>query len=42
MAALDLSKLLALQESDSKRLALEQQLQAAPREIAAVEARIAA
>jgi predicted nucleic acid-binding Zn-ribbon protein len=42
MAALDLSTLLALQESDSKRLALEQQLQAAPREIAAVEARIAA
>ena len=42
MAFLDLSKLLALQESDSKRLALEQQLQAAPREIAAVEARIAA
>jgi predicted nucleic acid-binding Zn-ribbon protein len=42
MAALDLSKLLALQESDSKRLALEQQLQAAPREIATVEARIAA
>jgi len=37
MAALDLSKLLALQESDSRRLALEQQLQAAPREIAAVE-----
>ena len=42
MAALDLSKLLALQDSDSKRLALEQQLQAAPREIAGVEARIAA
>ena len=42
MAALDLSKLLALQESDSKRLGLEQQLAAAPREIAAVEARIAA
>src|SRR4051812_26410499 len=42
MAALDLSKLLALQESDSQRLALEQQLQAAPREIAAVEAKIAA
>ena len=42
MAALDLSKLLALQESDTKRLALEQQLAAAPREVAAVEAKIAA
>jgi uncharacterized protein len=42
MAALDLSKLLALQESDTKRLALEQQLAATPREIAAVEAKIAA
>jgi len=42
MAALDLSKLKALQESDTKRLTLEQQLAAAPREIAAVEARIAA
>src|SRR5690349_14517561 len=42
MADLDLSKLLALQESDSKRLALEQQLAAAPREVAAVEAKIAA
>jgi predicted nucleic acid-binding Zn-ribbon protein len=41
MAALDLSKLLALQESDTKRLALEQQLAAAPREVAAVEAKIA-
>src|SRR3954463_14169485 len=41
MAALDLSKLLALQESDTKRLALEQQLAATPREIAAVEAKIA-
>lgn len=41
MAALDLSKLLALQESDSKRLALEQQLVATPREVAAVEAKIA-
>ncbi len=41
MAALDLSKLLALQESDTKRLALEQQLHAAPREVAAVETRIA-
>jgi predicted nucleic acid-binding Zn-ribbon protein len=42
MAALDLSKLLALHESDMKRLALEQQLAAVPREVAAVEARIAA
>ncbi len=42
MAALDLSKLLALQESDLKRLGLEQQLAAAPREVAAVEAKIAA
>lgn len=42
MVAVDLSKLLALQESDVKRLALEQQLAAVPREIAAVEARIAA
>jgi predicted nucleic acid-binding Zn-ribbon protein len=41
MAALDLSKLLALQRSDTKRLALEQQLAATPREIAAVEAKIA-
>lgn len=42
MAALDLSKLLALQESDTKRLALEQQLAATPREVAAVESKIAA
>lgn len=42
MVVLDLSKLLALQESDTKRLALEQQLAAVPREIAAVEGRIAA
>jgi predicted nucleic acid-binding Zn-ribbon protein len=42
MAALDLSKLLALQVSDLKRLALEQQLAATPREIAAVESKIAA
>jgi predicted nucleic acid-binding Zn-ribbon protein len=42
MAALDLSKLLALQESDTKRLALEQQLAATPREIAAIESKIAA
>lgn len=41
MAALDLSTLLALQESDTRRLGIEHQLQAAPREIAAVEARIA-
>lgn len=42
MAALDLSKLLTLQESDTKRLTLEQQLAATPREVAAVEAKIAA
>lgn len=41
MPAIDLSKLRALQESDMKRLALEKQLEAIPREIAAVEARIA-
>lgn len=37
-----MSTLLALQESDTRRLGIEHQLQAAPREIAAVEARIAA
>lgn len=42
MVAVDLSKLLALQEADMKRRGLEQQLEAVPREIAAVEARIAA
>lgn len=42
MAAIDLSKLLMLEECDSKRLALERQLAAVPRDIAAVEARIAA
>ncbi|MBI2516040.1 MAG: hypothetical protein HYV95_03925 [Opitutae bacterium] len=42
MAAIDMSKLLALEECDSKRLALEQQLHAVPRDITAVEARIAA
>lgn len=42
MAAIDLSKLLALEECDSKRLALEQQLAAVPRDITAVEAKIAA
>src|SRR3954464_8719948 len=42
MAALDLSKLLSLQQSDTKRLALEQQLAATPREIAAIESKIAA
>ncbi len=41
MAAINLDKLLALQESDMRRLALERQLQAVPREVAAVEARIA-
>ncbi len=42
MVALDLSKLLALQESDMKRLGIEEQLRAIPRDIAAVEAKIAA
>ena len=42
MAVLDLTKLLVLQDRDLKRLALEQQLKDVPREIAAVEARIAA
>jgi len=41
MVALSLEKLLVLQDRDSKRLAFEQQLNAVPREIAAVEARIA-
>ena len=42
MAAFSLEKLLVLQERDSKRLAFEQQLKGVPREIAAVEAKIAA
>lgn len=42
MAAHHLEKLLVLQERDSKRLNFEQQLQSTPREIAAVEAKIAA
>jgi predicted nucleic acid-binding Zn-ribbon protein len=42
MAAFSLEKLLGLQERDSKRLTLEQQLKGVPREVAAVEARIAA
>lgn len=42
MPALDLSPLRALQEADTRRLALEQQLRDVPREIAAVEGRIAA
>jgi uncharacterized protein len=42
MAAVDLTKLQALQDADVKRLTLEQQLQAVPREIASVEAKIAA
>lgn len=42
MAAINLENLLALQEADMKRLALEQQLAAAPRDIAAVETKIAA
>jgi predicted nucleic acid-binding Zn-ribbon protein len=42
MTVINLEKLLALQDDDTKRLALEQQLKAVPREIASVEARIAA
>ncbi|WP_438480115.1 zinc ribbon domain-containing protein [Oleiharenicola lentus] len=42
MAAQSLEKLLVLQERDSKRLNFEQQLQATPREIAAIEAKVAA
>ena len=42
MVAISLDKLLVLQERDSKRLAFEHQLDAVPREIAAVEARITA
>ena len=42
MAAAALPSLLTLQERDSKRLILEQQLANMPREVAAVEARIAA
>jgi len=42
MVAISLDKLLVLQERDSKRLTLEQQLKAVPREIAAIEGRIAA
>lgn len=41
MAAFSIERLLILQERDSKRLALEQQLKSVPREIAAVETRIA-
>jgi uncharacterized protein len=42
MAVPGFDKLLALQECDAKRLELEQQLGHVPREIAAVEAKIAA
>jgi len=42
MVAISLDKLLVLQDRDGKRLALEQQLKAVPREIAAIEGRIAA
>lgn len=42
MVAISLDKLLVLQERDTKRLALEQQLKAVPREIEAIEGRIAA
>ncbi|MBA3850543.1 MAG: hypothetical protein C0502_11210, partial [Opitutus sp.] len=40
--AVDLTKLRELQDRDTHRLSLEQQLAAAPRDIAAVEAKIAA
>ncbi len=42
MAVFSIAPLLSLQERDSRRLSLEQQSQSVPREIAAVEARIAA
>ena len=42
MVAISLDKLLVLQERDGKRLGFEQQLKAVPRDIAAVEGRIAA
>lgn len=41
MASVSIVKLLELQECDSRRLGLEQQLKSVPREVAAVEARIA-
>ena len=42
MASVSIVKLLELQERDSRRLTLEQQLKNVPREVAAVEARITA
>jgi predicted nucleic acid-binding Zn-ribbon protein len=42
MAAVSLAKLLELQERDSRRLMIEQQLKSLPREVTAVENRIAA
>lgn len=42
MAAFSIAKLLILQERDSRRLNLEQQVKNVPREIAAIEGRIAA
>lgn len=42
MAVFSLEKLLVLQERDSQRLAFEQQLNGVPREITAVESKIAA
>jgi uncharacterized protein len=42
MAVLNLAPLRELQDRDMRRLALEQQLKAAPRDIAAIEAKIAA
>lgn len=42
MVVIKMDRLLVLQERDTKRLALEQQLKSVPRELAGVEARIAA
>jgi len=42
MTVLDLAPLRTLQDCDMKRLALEQQLKAVPRDIAAIEAKISA
>lgn len=42
MAVFSIASLLTLQERDTRRLSLEQQLKSLPREVAAVEARIAA
>jgi predicted nucleic acid-binding Zn-ribbon protein len=42
MVVINMDKLLVLQDRDTKRLAFEQQLMAVPREIAGIEAKIAA